>query len=239
MFAESLLESGNVHHTGRSLATTLSLTFQAVLLAALVALPIFRPDRLPLETRPVTSPVAFGRPDLPQENRPAGITTHRPNTSQFQTPASIPARSSFDTVEIAGTETPPSPCVGNCGLPLGDPRGVPGGLRSIFTAPPPVVHPKPAERLVISSIDPGQLTHQVQPQYPVIAKSTGTEGQVVLRAIIDRDGRITSLTVVSGHPMLIAAARSAVQQWRYRPYLLNGQPVEVDTQITVNFRLAR
>lgn len=89
----------------------------------------------------------------------------------------------------------------------------------------------------ISNLNPGMLIKQVQPIYPAIAQQTHTEGKVVLVAVIDTQGRIENLRAVSGHPFLVPAAINAVQQWRYRPYILNGQPVEVETQITVNFTL--
>ena len=81
------------------------------------------------------------------------------------------------------------------------------------------------------------LIHRVEPVYPPIAKQTHTEGTVQLHAIIARDGSIASLEALSGHPLLIRAAREAVSQWRYRPTLLGGEPVEVETYITVIFRL--
>src|SRR5438445_13876654 len=82
----------------------------------------------------------------------------------------------------------------------------------------------------------GNLVHRVQPEYPPLAVQTRTQGQVVLRAVITREGTIENLQVVSGHPLLVRAALEAVRQWRYRPYVLNGEPVEVETQVTVNFR---
>ncbi|PYV91208.1 MAG: hypothetical protein DMG90_07815 [Acidobacteria bacterium] len=82
------------------------------------------------------------------------------------------------------------------------------------------------------------LIDRIQPNYPPIARAVGVQGQVILRAIISRQGTIANLQVVSGHPMLVKAAVDAVKQWRYRPYVLNGQPVEVETQITVNFLLS-
>jgi protein TonB len=76
----------------------------------------------------------------------------------------------------------------------------------------------------------------VEPVYPHIAVLTGMQGQVKLHAIIARDGTIQSLSAVSGPPLLVRAALDAVGQWRYRPYILNGEAVEVETFITVNFR---
>ena len=70
-----------------------------------------------------------------------------------------------------------------------------------------------------------------------MAREARIHGEVVLTAIIDKDGNIENLQLVSGHPMLAPAAINAVKQWRYKPYLLNGQPVEVETTITVNFEL--
>jgi protein TonB len=84
----------------------------------------------------------------------------------------------------------------------------------------------------------GLLVHRVQPVYPSLARQARISGEVVLQAIIGKDGTIQNLHVLSGHPMLVQIAMDAVRQWRYKPYLLNGEPVEVDTQIKVNFSLA-
>ena len=84
----------------------------------------------------------------------------------------------------------------------------------------------------------GNLVHRVEPVYPPLAKAARIKGPVVLQAIISKQGTIESLHVLSRHPMLVQAAVSAVQQWRYRPYELNGDPVEVETQVTVNFILS-
>jgi protein TonB len=84
----------------------------------------------------------------------------------------------------------------------------------------------------------GNLIYRVQPVYPPLARSARVQGAVVLRAIISKSGGIGNLQVVSGHPMLVKTALDAVSQWRYRPYILNDEPVEVETQITVNFVLA-
>jgi protein TonB len=79
----------------------------------------------------------------------------------------------------------------------------------------------------------------VQPEYPAIARSAGIQGSVLLQAVISKNGTIENLRVVSGHPFLVKAAVAAVMRWRYRPYFLNGEPIEVETQITVNFTLSR
>jgi len=84
----------------------------------------------------------------------------------------------------------------------------------------------------------GNLIYRVQPQYPPLARQARVQGIVVLRAVISREGRIENLGVVSGSPLLVKSAMDAVHQWRYRPYYLNNEPVEVETQVTVNFTLS-
>ena len=84
----------------------------------------------------------------------------------------------------------------------------------------------------------GNLIYRIQPEYPALARQVRVQGTVVLRAVISREGTIENLQVLSGHPLLVKAAMEAVRQWRYRPYVLNGEPVEVETQVTVNFILS-
>jgi len=79
----------------------------------------------------------------------------------------------------------------------------------------------------------------VQPVYPPLAKSARVQGQVEFSAIIGKDGTIQNLTLVKGHPLLVRAAQEAVEQWRYKPTLLNGEPVDVITNIIVNFTLTQ
>jgi len=79
--------------------------------------------------------------------------------------------------------------------------------------------------------------NRVQPQYPPLARQARVSGTVKLHAIIAKDGTVQELQVISGHPLLIQAALDAVRQWRYRPTLLNTEPVEVDTTIDVIFTL--
>jgi len=95
----------------------------------------------------------------------------------------------------------------------------------------------PQSVTVGQSVMAGQIVAKVAPIYPPLARQARVQGAVVLEATISENGEIVDLHVVSGHPMLVTAAVEAVKQWRYRPYLLNGQPVSVQTQIQVNFRL--
>jgi protein TonB len=89
----------------------------------------------------------------------------------------------------------------------------------------------------MTTIDPAMLIHRVEPEYPSLAKQLRREGRVELRALIGTDGTIQSLQIVSGDPLFLLSARDAVQQWRYKPTILNGQPVEIDTYVTVVYTL--
>jgi protein TonB len=132
------------------------------------------------------------------------------------------------------------------GVPGGMPGGTPGGvLGSIITgaaaAPPPPPPPQaatPKRIRVGGQVEAAKLIFQPKPEYPPLAKMARIQGTVRLEAVISRDGTIQDLKVLSGHPLLVKAALEAVQRWRYQPTLLNGEPVEVITEIDVNFTLA-
>jgi len=110
-----------------------------------------------------------------------------------------------------------------------------GGILSAANAAPPRVAP---QRVKISQgVISGNLINKVTPVYPPIAKQAHITGDVILQAVISKQGTIEGLKVISGHPMLINNAVEAVRQWRYKPYILNGEPVEVDTTITVKFSM--
>jgi len=102
----------------------------------------------------------------------------------------------------------------------------------------PPVHHDVEQPHPVSHMMEGNLIHRVQPVYPLVARQAGIQGTVVLQAVISRSGAVENLQAVSGHPMLVKAAMDAVRQWRYRPYFLNDQPVEVETQVTVIFILS-
>jgi protein TonB len=88
------------------------------------------------------------------------------------------------------------------------------------------------------NVQAANLIRQVRPNYPPLAKQARIQGVVRFNAIISRDGTIQNLQMVSGHPLLVPAATDAVRQWVYKPTLLNGEAVEVQTQIDVNFTLS-
>jgi len=128
---------------------------------------------------------------------------------------------------LAG-ERPPEGVVGDA--PGGIPHDAPGGVMSSSPVRPGVVRVSRSvmERLVVT---------KVAPEYPPDAKEQKIQGVVVLSVIIDKEGNVSEIQLISGHPLLAPAAIEAVKQWKYRSYLLNGSPVEVETQIQVNFTL--
>jgi periplasmic protein TonB len=132
---------------------------------------------------------------------------------------------------------------------MGGPRGIEGAadgaqtglgtvLDSLGSQPAKVVKQMPPRSVSISSgVMAGNLIAKTVPQYPTIAKAARIQGTVVLQATISKAGLIENLRVISGPPMLQQAAMDAVRSWRYKPYLLNGDPVEVETTINVVFNL--
>jgi len=128
------------------------------------------------------------------------------------------------------------------GMPGGSVGGVLGGIIGGVSAgppPPPPPKPKTPQRIRVGGqVEAAKLIYKPTPQYPPLAKMARIQGTVRLEAVIAKDGTIQDLKVLSGHPLLVKAALDAVKQWRYQPTLLNGQPVEVVTEIDVNFTLA-
>jgi protein TonB len=162
---------------------------------------------------------------------------------QLRTPTRIPQK-----VQMIKEEEAPPPMPGAGGVLGGVPGGIPGGQlggviggivnsTSNLAYLPRVQAVAPQRVRVSQGVTEGLLINKVAPAYPVIAKAARVQGSVVLKAIINKEGAIQDLQLVSGHPMLAPAAIAAARQWRYRPYLLNGQPVEVETTITVIFTL--
>jgi protein TonB len=158
---------------------------------------------------------------------------------------------------IKEEELPP-PTSGAVGVVGGVPGGVPGGtpggviggiIGSVPTAAPPPPPPPPVKkeekpaapkRITIGgNVQQAKLVRQPKPVYPPLAKQARISGIVHLAAVISSNGTIQDLKVISGHPLLIPAALEAVKQWVYQPTLLNGEPVEVQTQIDVNFTLSQ
>ena len=157
---------------------------------------------------------------------------------QLRTPTKIPEKVQM----IKEEEAPPD--LGAGGVPGGVPGGIPGGsaggviggIVNMQAANIPKIA-TPQRVRVSQGVSQGLLIRRVQPNYPPLAKQARIQGQVVLQAEISKDGTIQNLQLISGHPMLAPAAIEAVKQWRYKPYLLNGEPVAVETTVLVNFSL--
>jgi protein TonB len=103
--------------------------------------------------------------------------------------------------------------------------------------PPHVAAATPARLHVGGMVEAAKLIYQVKPEYPALAKLARVQGKVRLQAVISKGGTVEHLKVLEGHPLLVPAALAAVARWRYQPTLLNGQPVEVETEIDVTFTL--
>jgi protein TonB len=231
------LESSWDKSARRGWSAVASFTFQAMALSLLLMIPMFwvqgpprlhwlQPITAPLtQAPPAPTPVA---PEHYSANSVSNILNH-----QLITPQRIPT----STPRIDDRDFGPAPDLANVQFERGGSGTVPYGLGVAI----PVVTPKPpapTRPLKISHWAEGNLIFRVQPQYPPLARQARIQGAVQLRAVISKAGTIERLTLESGHPMLAGAAVDAVRQWRYRPYLLNDEPVEIETEITVNFVLS-
>ena len=240
MFADSLLESTWAQTSRRGWTTLASFALQALAVGGLLLLPLTYTEGLP-KLKLLTGSLPVPAPAPPPQG-PRQPVAHNPHTQSNMVdgivvaPPTIPGQiaSIHDEAPLAPISGSDLGVIGS----TGDPRAH-GILGSIGKAPVTVAPPPPPNRLPRpSSMMQGYLVHRVEPPYPQLARAARIQGQVRLQAIISRDGRIENLQVLSGHPMLVQAALDAVRQWRYRPYMLNGDAVEVETQVTVNFVLS-
>lgn len=247
MFEDSLVESGGRLKSKRQGATTaLSFILQILLIGVLVLLPLVFTEALPKQqlmtflVAPPPPPPPPPPPAATPEIKVVKKMTTELDNGELRTPTKIPKK-----IQMIKEDEAPPPSSGVAGVVGGVPGGVPGGavggvLGGIISGTPTAV-PKVAtpQRVRVSQgVSQGLLIHQVKPSYPPLARQARIQGIVVLQAVIGKDGSIQNLKVVSGHPMLAPAALEAVKQWKYKPYYLNGEPVEVDTTINVNFTLA-
>jgi periplasmic protein TonB len=249
MFEQASIESSGL--LKRPWVMTVSLAGQAAVLSAVVLVSLVHTDSLVPRASYFTGVVGPGEPH-PNHDKPrtAGATRSAKNPWRvFTAPISIPKG-----ISLTGSEAPllsqddwatGDGIPGGIDLSFGQSSGLLGDLR--LPAPPaePVRHKQekaaaPAKPIHVSTgVQAAKLIAQVNPVYPALAKQARVAGTVRLTAIIGRDGAIRNLQVMSGHPLLTPAALEAVKQWRYQPTLLNDEPVEVITQIDVNFTLSR
>ena len=233
----STLESSWDRSAHRGWSAAASFTLQAMALSLLLAIPMFwvqGPPRLQwlqtITVPPMRSPAA--PTEVPRERHSAGTFRNLLN-NQFYMPGYIP--STRPRSEDRDVSSVPDPS--NMHFSRGNTDGVPNGLGDAIPAVTPKP-PAPTHPIRISHWSEGNVIFRIQPTYPPLARQARIQGPVQLRAIISKAGTIERLTVESGHPMLSGAAIDAVRQWRYRPYLLNDEPVEIETEITVNFVLS-
>jgi len=243
MFIDSLIESGGMVKTKRGWTCAVSFLIQIGIIGVLVLIPLIFTEALPKGT---TLFMLVAPPPPPPPPPPAAAMVQHVRVIQtdivngeLRTPTKIPQKVKM----IQEDEAPPA--MATTGVVGGVPGGVPGGsmggvigsvLSSVSVAPPKMATPTRVR--VSSGVSNGLLIRKVNPVYPPLARQARISGTVLLQAQISKDGSIENLQLISGHPMLAPAAIEAVKQWKYKPYLLNGEPVEVDTQVQVNFTLA-
>jgi protein TonB len=242
MFADALLDSHRLGHSRRGWATLTSFGMQVIGIACLVILPLFYTQVLPLmrttSETPIAAPPTEATPIALVQPHGDTVSANPRNVAILHMPIRIPITIAQDSGQPLEDPFSGIGQVHGNTTEAADPTS--GVLSGIGTKPVPVLAEPSKPRVVrVSAMMEGSLLHRVEPIYPPIARSAGIQGSVVIAAVIGRDGSVEKLQVLSGHPMLIKPAIDAVSQWRYRPYILNDAPIEVDTHITVNFILAR
>ena len=239
----------NTARTRRPQAVALSFTGQVALVALTVLFPLLRteaivPGRL---SGVVTTPMPRGAQTIAPEKASSPRPSVKPGPHIFTTPvllqpSHVPTRILIDSDAPSVSELGAGPAA------YGVPEGVVGAISTDVAQAPRIAPPKPVERqsapaiplqvTIGGKVQAAKLVNQVTPVYPPLARQARISGIVRLEAVIGRDGRIKSLHVAGGHPLLVQAAIEAVEKWVYKPTLLNGEPVEVLTQIEVNFKLS-
>jgi periplasmic protein TonB len=250
MFENVLLEKNQTIRSRRKSATLLSLIVEAVIIAALVIIPLVVVQSLP--TAKLTT-MLVAPPPPPPPPAPAATAVKRTTSAAsttpvvkvnevtlnaLLTPTKIPKK--IDMSAEAGAPSPAAPGIGGVmgGVPGGVQGGTAGGVLGGILNSAAKMPAKPKLVRVSQGVTEGLLVHKVTPQYPPIAKQAHVQGSVILKAIIGKNGEVENVQPESGSPLLASAAVNAVKQWRYKPYVLNGTPVDVETTITVNFSLA-
>ncbi|HKW76728.1 MAG TPA: energy transducer TonB [Terriglobales bacterium] len=238
MFEDSLMESGGRIRTNQKYTTTISFVIEAVIVGFLILLPLLITEALPLHQ--LNSFLVAPPPPPPPPPPPAAQPVPKVQkisevvNGELRAPSKIPK----DIKMIKEEETPPATgVVGGVvgGVPGGQVGGVIGSIVGSTAAPPKMATPQKLR--VSSGVAEGNLLRKIEPQYPPMAKVAHIQGDVLLAATISKSGVIENLHVVSGHPILAQAAMDAVKQWKYKPYLLNGEPVEVETTVKVTFHM--
>jgi protein TonB len=253
VFLNALLEMPTTQQTRRSPLKWLSATgFHIVIVAALIIVPLYTARTTHLneyhEITVIAPPPPLAPPPAPAGGAVAPHITHPKaklnyTLQKLTAPTAIPKKVPSSSDNSAQT-TPELEGVPG-GVPEGVPGGVIGGVLGGFSGgtgtavPTPPPAPRPVQKVVRVGlgVKPPLQTYSADPVYPPLARETHIWGTVVLDAVIDEHGNVVQARVVSGHPLLIDAALKAVLLWKYEPTTLNGQPVSVELQVQVHFKL--
>jgi protein TonB len=236
MFDDLLESTSEKKKDNKGWGFVLSGVVQAVILGILILIPLIYTEALPkamLSTLLIAPPPPPPPPPPPQPIKTIVKPVARLiQSGKLMQPHSIP----HEVAVFKEAELPPD-VINNAGQTGGVFGGIPGQGMVAAVAPPP---PKPAAPARIKqggNVTAAAIITQTRPLYPPLARQARIQGNVVLHAIIDKEGKVAQLEVISGHPLLVQSALDAVKQWRYKPTQLNGDPVEVDTTITVTFTI--
>jgi periplasmic protein TonB len=244
MFAESLLETSWAQRARRSWTTLTSFGLQALIIGCLLLLPLWKTVGLPA-ARVLSGPLSWGAPPPPaprvQHQRTVTIVRSNLADNVLIAPREVPNHVAHIEEVVAppqmSFDRPDTGVPGGTGTGGGGPwKSIGDGLKPAI--PLPVAPHATGPTFRTSSMLEGMLIRKVQPVYPPLARTAHVQGSVLVYALISKAGTMENVHAISGHPMLVPAAVEAVSQWRYRPYILNSEPIEVETQITVNFFLA-
>jgi protein TonB len=241
-----LIESTEEVRTRRSLSLTLAVVVHLILILLLLLLPLLAPEPLAAQLQHLTVLITPPPPPPSRSLAPPGNSQFAVKNvihdNTIRVPREIPRR-----IEFVTDEAPPQLPAGDVSelIPGGAQNGVLYGVLGApskpLAAPSPPPLPRAANMVhrvqVSGGLQQARLISQLKPQYPPRARQAGIQGAVVLEAIISKEGTVMNVNVISGHPFLIPAALDAVRQWKYKPTLLNNEPVEVVTNITMNFSL--
>jgi periplasmic protein TonB len=227
-------EKGDLARTHKPWSVGVSVMIQAAILGAIMLIPLIYTEALPkamLSTFLVAPP-----PPAPPPPPQQAVVRQVQHVKTFAVNAMTAPTVIPKAIAEVKDEAPPSVAANDTPGVAGGTGDVLGGLGTGAVSTPP--SPAPPKRITVGgAVQAASLIKQVTPAYPAIAKSANISGTVVLHAIIAKDGSIEQLAYISGPPMLMASALSAVKEWRYHPTLLNGEPVEVDTTVQVVFSL--
>lgn len=241
MFEEMVVSSPNPTKTNKPWTVAVSMIAQLIFVFIIILIPLIYTEALP-KTMMATLLVAPPPPPPPPPPPAAQPIVHvKPQVHLIQNNQLVAPKVIPKDVKIIKEDAENEPMGVSGGVPGGVPGGQMGGviggvIGGVGAAPPP---PKPNVSRIHQggNVQAAMLVNKVQPSYPPLARQTRISGTVRLHAIIAKDGSVQQLEVISGHPLLVQSALDAVRQWRYRPTLLNGEPVEVDTTIDVIFSL--